>query len=151
MSGKGKARRDACVPRPWLQRGRRACPSPGTSSVSHTGTQNQAGLGSGLIPHCVSVFVCHLGIKFQINLEEEIAVGVGWVDVLVGCVQASSLGKVQVKLVMGCLSTSLQRSRRWQSLALPMLRKLFGNGTETLLHPFSLHPPTTSPFLGGSI
>lgn len=42
--------------------------------------QNQAVLGSGLVPHCTSIFACHFAIKFQVNLKEKIAVHVGWVD-----------------------------------------------------------------------
>lgn len=112
--------------------------------------QNQAGLGKGLVPHCLSIFACHLGIKFQANLKEKIAVRVGWVGLQMGYVQEPWLGNARVKLVMGCLATSLQCRGRWQCLPPATLHTLFGNGTEMLLCPFPLQP-IASPALGGNI
>jgi len=123
----------ACLTPPRSQRCRRAHPGPWD-------------LSEFPIPGCFREWSCsplciHLclllwdKIPGQSQTESCCTCRVGWP---LSCLR---LWKCRVKLVVGCLATS----------PLARLCKLFENGTETLLHPFSLRPPTTSPALGDSI
>lgn len=106
-----------CLPPPGSRRCRRAHPSLWDLPEFPTpAPQNQAASGSSLVPRCGSVSVYHFGIKFQVNLKEEIAVHVGWVDLSVGYAQASSLGKAQGEAIDGL---SCDSTVAWQETADP--------------------------------
>lgn len=106
-----------CLPPPGSQRCRGAHPSLWDLPEFPTpGPQNQAVSGSSLVPCCASVSVYHFGIKFQVNLKEEVAVHVGWVDLSVGYAQASPLGKAEGEAIDGL---SCDSTVAWQETADP--------------------------------
>lgn len=141
---KGQGGRGVCVclTPPVSQRCCQAHPGqwdhPEFPTLAH---QNQAGLGSSFVPPCLSLLAWHFGLKFWVNLIEKIAGCVGWVHLLVDYAQASLGGNVQGEPGDGLLGyfTAVQQGTAEPALA--SLPTLLGNGTETLLHPFSCPSP----------